>query len=198
MYIKEVMTGVNYLNKSSLRLATCKGYALAVERLFLLRNVPSPVDFTDETNWTKTIVHKLEREENVSCQRKPLDNKIHAQLITQANGSGVNSLEASVAEVVTTGKVTGWRASKHSQTKFSAVDYHEYPNKKLVIKAINGLDIIFSDEDSKIFQVKKKSDLKRIHAVVITWRHQKNRQNGQKIRLLVDRDHPVVCPALSI
>ena len=107
MYIKEVMTGVNYLNKSSLRSATCKGYALAVERLFLLRNFPSPVDFTDETNWTKTIVHNLEREENIACQRKPLDNKIHAQLITQAKEAGVNSLEASVANVATTGKATG-------------------------------------------------------------------------------------------
>ena len=122
MYIKEVMTGVNYLNKSSLRSATCKGYALAVKRLFLLRNVPSPVDFTDETNWTKTIVHNLEREENIACQRKPLDNKIHAQLITQAKEAGVNSLEASVADVATTGKATGWQASEHSQTKFSAVD----------------------------------------------------------------------------
>ena len=77
------MTGVNYLNKASLRSATCKGYALAVERLFLLRNCPSPVDFTDETNWTKTIIYNLEREENIACQRKALDNRIHAPLINK-------------------------------------------------------------------------------------------------------------------
>ena len=35
------------------------------------------------------------------------DNKIHAQLITQANEAGVNSLEAPVADVVSGGKVTG-------------------------------------------------------------------------------------------
>ena len=29
-----------------------------------------------------------------------------------------------------------------SQTKLSAADYHEYLNKKLVTKAINGLDVI--------------------------------------------------------
>ena len=66
------------------------------------------------------------------------------------------------------------------------------------MKAINGLDVVFSDEDGKIFQVKKKADLKRIHAVVITRRHQKNRQNGQQIRLLVNSDHPEVCPALVV
>ena len=38
----------------------------------------------------------------------------------------------------------------------------------------------------------------RVHAVVMTWRHQKNRINGQQIRMLVDRDHPEVCPALAI
>ena len=107
MYIKEAMTGVNCLNKSSLRSTACKGYVLAVEILFVLRNFPSPVDFTDEFNWTKTIIYNLEREENIACQRKPLDNKIHAQLITQAKEAGVNSLEASVVDGVSSGKVTG-------------------------------------------------------------------------------------------
>ena len=45
IYIKSVMLGVNYWNKSSVRSATCAGSALAVEKLFTLRNVPSPVDF---------------------------------------------------------------------------------------------------------------------------------------------------------
>ena len=97
-------------------------YAIAVERHFLLRIFPSPVDFTDETNWTKTIVHNLEREENIACQRKPLDNIVHAQLIIQAKEAGVNSFEASVADVVFSGNATGWQASKHSQTRLTAVD----------------------------------------------------------------------------
>ena len=44
MYIEEVMTPVNYVNKSSLRSSMGKGYALAVERLFLLGKVLTPVD----------------------------------------------------------------------------------------------------------------------------------------------------------
>ena len=50
IYVKYVMNGVNYLNKSSLRSATCKGYALAVHKLFELRNFPAPVNFSDESN----------------------------------------------------------------------------------------------------------------------------------------------------
>ena len=81
--------------------------------------------------------------------------------------------------------MTGWRASEHLQTKLTAIDYHEYPNKKLVMKAFNGKDVISSDKNGKMFQVKKKSDLKKIHVVVIAWRHHKNRQNEQQICLLV-------------
>ena len=48
------------------------------------------------------------------------------------------------------------------------------------------------------FQIKRRSDLDRVHAVVMTWRIQKNRRNGQQIRMIVDRDHPDVCPALAV
>ena len=47
IYVKYVMTGVNYLNKSSVRSATCKGYALDAARLFTLRGYPSPVNFSN-------------------------------------------------------------------------------------------------------------------------------------------------------
>jgi len=67
IYIKSVMLGVNYWNKSSVRSATCAGCALAVERLFTLRNIPSPVDFSDEGKYTKTITKNGEgRGDNLS------------------------------------------------------------------------------------------------------------------------------------
>ena len=123
--IEYVMTGVTCLNWASLRSATCKGHALDTSRLFILRNFPSPVDLSDETNWTRTIVHNLEREENIASQRKPLDDRIHAESIKQAAKVDKDSLEAVVADIVSSGKATGWRASEHSQTKQDKVDYHE-------------------------------------------------------------------------
>lgn len=107
IYIKSVMMGVNYWNKSSVRSATCTGYALAAERLFVLRKVSSPVEFYDDDNYTKTIVHNLEREEKVASQRKPLDEKIHVELINLGKHSGPNSLEAAVADIATNGKASG-------------------------------------------------------------------------------------------
>lgn len=198
MYIKEVMTGINYHNKLVLRSVTCEGYAKAVNLLFKLRDYPPPVDLTSLTGCTRTIIHNLDREETIAAKRSPLDDKIHAELLNFAKKSTVNSLEAVIADIATFGKAAGVRVSEHSQTKSDTVDYHEYPSGKQVIKAITGNDAIFSDIDGKIFQIKRKSDLKRVHAVVVTWRFQKNRQNGQQIRLLVDRDHPEICPALAL
>ena len=80
IYIKAVMLGVNYWNKSSVRSATCKGYSGAVERLFILRQYSNPVDFSDEGNYTRTIIHNLEREANIANQRKSLDEKFMLNL----------------------------------------------------------------------------------------------------------------------
>ena len=68
IYVKYVMTGVNYLNKNSVRSATCKGYALDAARLFTLRGYPSPVDFSDPRCWTRIIVNNPEREEDIAKQ----------------------------------------------------------------------------------------------------------------------------------
>ena len=156
-----------------MRSATCKGYAGAVERLFILRQFSNPVDFSDEGNYTKTTVRDLEREENIANQRKSLDEKNHAELINLAKQSGPNSLEAAVADISTNGKASSWRASEHSQTKLHEIDYHTYPSGKKVMRSINGNDAVFSDINGKIFQIKKKADLDRVHAVVMTWRLQK-------------------------
>ena len=67
---------------------------------------------------------------------------------------GQNSLKASVADIATSGKATGWRASEHSQTKLHEVGYHKYPSGKEAMKAINDNGVIFSDKNG-IFSHKK-------------------------------------------
>ena len=66
------------------------------------------------------------------------------------------------------------------------------------MKVTNGMDELFSSKDCNTFQIKKKSDLKKTHAVMITWRDQDNRQSEQQISLLVDVDHQGVFPAPAI
>ena len=118
IYIRKIMSGVNYQKKSSLRLAIYKRYAPSVERLFMLRKCPTlTVFFSDETNWTRTIIQDLEREGHIACQRKLLDDKIHTQIISEGKNAGEYLLEVAVADVVSSGKTTGWRASDRRCTK---------------------------------------------------------------------------------
>jgi hypothetical protein len=198
IYVKYVMTGVNYLNKSSVRSATCKGYALDAARLFTLRGYPSPVDFSDPRCWTRIIVNNLEREEDIAKQRKPLNTSIHAEIIKFAAEANKDSLEEVVSNVIAAGKFLGWRASEHSQTSQDKVDYHKYPSGNEVMKAINGNDVIYTDKKGKLIEIRKKSDLKKVHALIITFRHQKNRQNNQQIRLLALKSCPEICPVMNI
>ena len=62
---------------------------------------------------------------------------------------------------------------KKSQDK---VDYHHYPSGKEIMKALNGNDVVFADSKGVLFQIKRKSDIKRVHSVVITWKHQKQKE----------------------
>ena len=192
------MIGVNYNNLATLRSATCRGYAEDVALLFTLRGFPSPVDFGNKTNRTTIIVNNLKKEEDIATQRLPLDDKIHAELINMGKKAGKDSAEAVVAEIVSTGKATGYRASEHSQKTQDKVDYHKYPSGKEVMKALNGNDVIFADSKGVLFQIKKKSDIDRVHSVVITWRHQKNRRNGEKTRLIANHECPDVCPVINL
>jgi hypothetical protein len=68
--VKYLMTGVNCLNKDSVRSATCKGYAIDASILFTLRNLSSQFDFSDESNWTRSSIHNLECEETIARQKK--------------------------------------------------------------------------------------------------------------------------------
>jgi len=72
-------------------------------------------------------------------------------------------------------------ASEHSQTSQDKVDYNKYQNGKEVMKAINGNDVIYTDKKGKLIEIRKKSDLKKVHALIITFRHQKTDRMVNKL-----------------
>ena len=108
-----------------------------------------------------------------------LDDNIHVELINMGKKNGKDSAESVVSEIVSTGKATDYRANGHSQKTQNNVDYHKYLSGKEVLKALNGNDVVFAHGKGFLFQIKAKADIKRMHSVVITWRHQKNRRNAK-------------------
>ena len=149
-YLSEfVMMGVNYNNKSVLRSATVRGYAVSVDALFLLRDFALPVNMNNNTRSTitKTLVHNLEREENIAKQRSPLDQKIYLEKVRKAKASkNINSVDKLLNDVTTINRYLGCQASEYAQTKQDVVDYFTYPSGNKVVRAFTRNDFVFKDE----------------------------------------------------
>jgi hypothetical protein len=87
--------------------------------------------------------------------------------------------------------------SKYTQTTQNKVDHHTYPSGKTVIKAFIANNFIFYDEKKRIVEDLNEDSLQQARFVKVTWRIQKNRQNGQSITLTAEIDQPKICPMRS-
>ena len=81
-------------------------------------------------------------------------------------------------DIVALGPYIGPCLSEYAQTTQDKVDHHTYPSGKTVIKAFIANDFIFYDEKKRVVKNLNNDSLQRACFVKITWRVQKNRQNG--------------------
>jgi hypothetical protein len=86
--------------------------------------------------------------------------------------------------------------SEYAQTTQDKVDHHTYPSK-MVIKAFIANNFIFYNEKKRVVMDLNKDSLQQAHFIKITWRVQKNHQNGQSITLTAEIDRPKICPVCS-
>jgi hypothetical protein len=84
--------------------------------------------------------------------------------------------------------------SKYVQTIQEKIDYHVYPSGTCVIKAFTTNNFVFNNKKGHVLKKINDSILDTTTYVQITWGIQKNRQNGQKIKLAVDTKNPGLCP----
>jgi hypothetical protein len=124
------------------------------------------------------------REEDIACQRAPLDNKIFAELwrptASCKNCDSVNNL---LFDFVSLGHYIGPRLSEYAQSTHGKVDYHTYPSGTTVIKAFVASNFIFYDGKKHIVKILDKDSFQQVRLVKITWCIQKNCQNSQEITL---------------
>ncbi len=74
---------------------------------------------------------------------------------------------------------------------------HTYPSGTTVVKAFTANDFVFFDAKKHIVKDLTAVSIESVAAVKITWRIQKNRQNGQSITLTADSKFRDLCPVLS-
>jgi hypothetical protein len=96
--------------------------------------------------------------------------------------------------MLTLSRFIGPRVSEYAQTTQDKVDYHVYPSGTCVIKAFTANNFVFYDKSGHILKKIDDSTLDTATSVQITWRIQKNGQNGQKIKLSADTKNPAICP----
>jgi hypothetical protein len=141
------------------------------------------------------IINNLIKEETVASQRSPLDSTIFAELQQAASSShSCDSDQNLLFDILTLAHFIGPRISEYAQTTQDKVDYHVYPLGTCIIKAFTANDFVFYDKNGRILTKIDDSSLNLATSVQITWCIQKNRQNGQKIKLSADTKNPAICP----
>jgi hypothetical protein len=141
------------------------------------------------------IINNLIKEETVTSQLSPLDSTIFAELQRAASSShSCNSDQNLLFDILTLARFIGPRVSEYAQTTQDKVDYHVYPSGTRVIKAFAANDFVFYDKSSHVLTKNNESSLNFAASVQITWHIQKNRQNGQKIKLSANMKNPAIYP----
>lgn len=189
------MLGINYLNKSGVRSKTVKGYMESINTLFELRGFKSPANFSEPSNVVNILVSNLKKEEEVAKQRNPLDNATFAKLLDKATKAvSKDSVDVVLFNTVALGRITGHRLAEYAQTKQTKVERHRYPSGREVVKAFTANDFIFFDLSGHRITELTEAGLDGIASVKVTWRIQKNRQNGQSLSIAADTANPAICP----
>ncbi len=148
IYIKYIMSGVNFRNKDYLRLG---GYTTSINSLFRLRGMKVPVNTSNPNNMAGILINNLIKEEDIARQRSPLDSNIFAKLLRKLNLScSPDSEQRTLFDLVALGCYIGPRVSKYSQTTDKNVDYHVYPSRKQVIKAFTANNFQFFNKNSQV------------------------------------------------
>jgi hypothetical protein len=141
------------------------------------------------------FINNLIKEEIVASQRSPLDSTVFAELQRAASSSHSCNFDRNLFfDIPTQARFIGPRASEYAQTTQDKLDYHVYPSGTRVIKAFTANDFVFYDKNNHVLKKIDDSSFILAVSVQITWRIQKNRQNGQMIKLSADTKNPAICP----
>ncbi len=175
--------------------ATVRGYAVSINMLFCFSNFPIPADFLDRNNICIILISGKEKEENITRQHSPITREMFAAYKKLGNESDFGSPEFVVADWFTFIRVTGLQVAEYAQQTESKIDVHKYLSEKWFTKAFLPTDWIFYDKNNRTIRKHPSGGVVTLpKKMKVTFRIQKNRQNGQSITIVLDDDHPNLCP----
>ena len=140
---------------------------------------------------TSKLIHIREREENIARRRSPISKEMFVAIANHACDSDRDSAESVIFDWITLGRVAGFRVAEYAQTTQNKVDEFEYASGNRVIKAFIPPDWQFYNKKGRLMTVHSLDGLTDPPTKMkMTFRIQKNRQNGQSITFVADDKHP--------
>lgn len=203
MYLHGVRLGNNYHNRQNIRSATLRGYAEAVNELFRLRDMPLPYDPSNKRNDSTVAIANLADEETIANQREPLTEPMAAEAIRIGQQAHEDSVDNLTANIICLARFVGPRLSEYACKQQTKISYHTYRSRTKIVRPWIAEDFQFYDKHGVKINVLGISIIdiltryNDIHHMKITWRIQKNRRNGQSIKIPADKSNRALCPVYN-
>lgn len=203
-FLMALIHGHNIRNKLKMRSKTIRKYAEAVNMLFTLRNVPPPYIPGDKANECHSLISGIKEEEDIANQRNPLDEKIATESIKLGRKAHRNSAESLFMNLLCLARYIGPRVSEYGCETQQKITYHTWPaSGETVVRPWILSDFRFFAKNGDVINLAGRTSddinviIKEISHMTVTWRIQKNRQNGQRLKLPTDKQHLDICPVYN-
>ena len=193
-YATFLATGNNLVCRSILS-STIREYLKAVGKLFIEAGHDNPT-LTTEGRLIPNITNILDEQkrwEGVANRRDPLTVDMVYAIAQNAKSAPLLSLTKALSDWFSLGIIIGPRLSEWAQDS-------TYPTQGLQrncdgsIKAFILQDFEFRGKNNRRLPTGLLPPIEDIHSVIITWRFQKNKENGQTITVSRNYSHPLICP----
>jgi hypothetical protein len=99
------------------------------------------------------IILARDEEDEIARLRNPIAREIFAALLELGAKSPIDSLEAVVADWFTFIRITGLGCAEYAQKMQIAINEHEYPSGKRVVKAFLPTDWKFYNQKGNVMHV---------------------------------------------
>ena len=182
---------------NELRAQSVKEYLQSVNTLFITHDFAPPINFDLKKAPPALFYENVKVWQNEPNRRTHLTPEFLSELLHRAKKDKAGTgLIAAMADFTILGRYTGIRLSEYGQATQQVAAHHIMPSGRKILKAFRRDDFVFKDRAGRII-TDPITNIDLVHTVLITWRVQKNRRNGQKIAWNRDPLNPDLCPVLA-
>lgn len=165
-----------------IRHSTIKGYLTAAYELF------GDIPYESKNNFVGIILKAVQDYEVIPQRRRMITDAMMEWLLKRAASSGQDSSDSAIVDWILLGRYTGFRASEYSQkTQKDYERIEDWPGSPS--RAMTRHDFTFLGDNERHLDPRDFTD-DLIHYLVVTWRIQKNRDNGEQVTFGDDRANP--------